>query len=202
MKISVQPRNLLDSKFKMRNQGLIPGIIYSKTKNNPIVISLKTLMAIKKSHEPIIQTEQGEMLVLKELQTDPISQKPIHVSFQEINHQQKFTISIPLSFNTKDVIFSNQGMILKHFKEKISVKTTAQSMLDHIEVDVSGLAVHDILRIKDLKLPEGIECLEDDNLQVIMLDYINRVDEPELETVTSIVPPNEVPLVKETLPKE
>lgn len=194
MKISVSPRDLSASKFKMRKQDLIPGIIYSKNKNEPVVISQKELSKALSAHEPIMETTQGDMVVIKEIQKDPISQKAIHVSFQEITKGQKFTTKIPLIFETNGVNFSSQGKILKTLTSSLEVKTTSEAMVDHISVDVSTLKVHEVLRLKDIAPIKGIEFLDDSETQLAVLDYIRQEEEEEKPVVATS--PAEVPLVK------
>ena len=102
MKISVAPRNASDSKFKMRQRGLIPGVIFSKTQNDLITMSEREYTKMRQSHDPLMETESGDLVVLKEIQRDPISQKPIHLTFQAINQTQKFTVEIPIYLDSQN----------------------------------------------------------------------------------------------------
>lgn len=197
MKISVSPRALNDSKFKMRKMGFIPGIIFSKTQNDPIMMSEREYTKMRRSHEPLLETEDGTLVVLKEIQKDPVSQKPIHITFQAINQNQTFTVEVPIFLDVKGTNFGSQGKSLKILKQNVKVKTTAKAMVDHLTVDVSNLPVHEVLHLKDITLPEGMELLEDEDLQLCVVNYI-RVETEEEES--KALSPAEVPLVQKDKP--
>lgn len=202
MKISVSARSASDSKFKMRKMGLIPGIIFSQTQNDMIMMSEKEFKKMRQSHDPLMETEEGTLIVLKEVQRDPVSQKPIHVTFQAINKNQTFTVEVPIYLDSGSTSFSSQGKILKTLKTSVKVKTNAKAMVDHLTVDVSQLEANHVLQLKDISLPEGMEILEDENLQVCVVNYLKVEEEPEVAK-PSALSPSAVPLVtKEKTAKE
>lgn len=194
--ITVSERNLNDSKHKMRKQGLIPGIVYSKQKNVPITITQRELEKARSAHEPVMTTSMGDMVVLQEMQRDPVSGKVLHVSFQHIIKGQKFHATVPVHFVHPDVNFSNKGQILKTLSSTVEVKGTAETMVDHISIDVSNLEVHDVVRVKDLPKISGLDYLDDEDMQLAVLDYIHVEAEPD----TTQAPVAEVE--KETKDKE
>lgn len=199
MKISVSTRSASDSKFKMRKMGLIPGIIFSKTQNDLISMSEKEYKKMRMSHDPLMETEEGTLVILKEVQKDPISNKPIHLTFQAINKDQSFTAEVKIHLDSGAVNFSSQGMSLKMLKTSLKVKATAQSMVDHITVDVSKLPVNHVLHLKDITLPKGIESLEDENCQICVINYLKIEEEPEVVKPSAISPAS-VPLVTKDKP--
>lgn len=177
--IKVSERTLDESKFKMRKTGVIPGIVYSKSKNQPIKITQRELDKARFAHEPVMQTSMGDMVILRELQSDPVSGKALHVSFQAITKGQKFTAQVPVHLTHPDVNFSNQGMILKTLHTTVEVRATAETMVDHITMDVSEMKVHDLIRVKDLPKIEGVEYMDDEETQVAVLDYVQVVEEAD-----------------------
>jgi large subunit ribosomal protein L25 len=198
MKISVSPRSASDSKFKMRKMGLIPGIIFSKSQNDMIMMSEKEFKRMRQSHDPLMETEDGALIVLKEVQRDPVSQKPIHVTFQSINKNQTFTVEIPIYLDNGDTSFSSQGKILKTLKTSVKVKTNAQAVVDHLTVDVANLEANHVLCLKDITLPQGMELLEDGNLQVCVVNYLKIEEEPEVTKPS--LSPAAVPLITKDKP--
>lgn len=195
MKISISTRDLNSSKFQMRKQGLIPGIVYSKNKNIPIVITEKEFGKAMSKHEPIMETSMGDMVIVKEIQRDHFN-KIIHVSFFEIAKGSKFTAIVPVVLSHEGINYSSQGKFLRVLKDRVEIKTTSEDMVDHITVDVSEMKVHDVLRVKDLPKLKGIEVLEDEEMQLAILDYIQVNEEPEEPKKAAT--PAEVPLVGAT----
>lgn len=200
MKVSMSPRSQSDSKFKMRKMGLIPGIIFSKTQSDLIMMSEKEFLKMRQSHDPMMETEEGTLIVLKEIQRDPVSQKPIHVTFQAVNENQSFTVEIPIYLNSGETNFSSQGKILKTLKTSVKVKTTAKAMVDHLTVDVSAMTAHQVLHLKDISLPEGMQLLEDEEVQFCVINYLKIEEEPEVKPSISALTPAAVPLVTKEKP--
>jgi large subunit ribosomal protein L25 len=128
----------------------------------------------------------GDMVVMKEIQREPVSGKIIHVSFQHIVKGQKFTATIPIHLVHPDVNFGNSGLVLKTIHAKVEVEGTAETMVDHVTVDVSKMVVHDLIRVKDLPAISGIEYLDDPETQVAVLDY-SQAEESETDTTEAPV---------------
>ncbi len=184
--ITVQARDLKASKYQMRKQGLIPGIVYSKHKNVPITISTIEYDKARRAHEPVMKTSMGDMVIMKEVQRDPLTGRPLHVSFQHITKDQTFTTTIPLELKST-VNYSNKGLMLKTLQATVEVEATADTVVDHITVDVSSMEVHDVLRVKDLPQLKGIKYLDDEETQVAVLDYV-AVDTEEAPDTKEATP--------------
>lgn len=184
--ITVSERDLNASKYQLRKQGLIPGVVYSKQKSVPITISQREFDKARSTHEPVMTTSMGDMVVMKEIQREPVSGKIIHVSFQHIVKGQKFTATIPIHLVHPEVNFGNSGLVLKTIHAKVEVEGTAETMVDHVTVDVSNMKVHDLIRIKDLPVIKGLEYLDDPETQVAVLDY-SQTEESEPDTTEAPV---------------
>jgi large subunit ribosomal protein L25 len=60
----------------------------------------------------------------------------------------------------------SQG-ILEMVLREVRVSTLPGNIPAFLEADVSNLAIHDVLTVKDLKVPEGVRVLNDPNQAVV-----------------------------------
>jgi large subunit ribosomal protein L25 len=111
------------------------------------------------------------MVLLREVQHHPVSGLPVHADFYEVALDQTIEVQVPLHFEGKAAGVTLGG-ILQPILREMTVLCLPTAIPDYIAVDVSNLAIHDALHVKDLKLPEGVTAVIDEG-----------------ETVVSVVPP-------------
>lgn len=111
------------------------------------------------------------MVLLREVQHHPVTGAPVHADFYEVALDAAIVVRVPLHFEGKAAGVALGG-ILQPIVREMEVRCLPTAIPDYIAVDVSPLAVHDALHVKDLKLPEGVEAMLDDG-----------------ETVVSVLPP-------------
>jgi len=60
----------------------------------------------------------------------------------------------------------SQG-ILEMVLREVRVSCLPGNIPEYLEADVTGLNIHDVLTVKDLKVPEGVRVLNDPNQAVV-----------------------------------
>jgi large subunit ribosomal protein L25 len=92
---------------------------------------------------------------MREVQVNPLNDKPIHFDFQEVEPGDKVRIHVPLHFVGLTREQEKEG----HFSVRtryLEVKTTLELLPKHIEVNVGHLKVEHSVRLHDLSLPHGV----------------------------------------------
>lgn len=165
---------------KMRREKDIPGIFYGPD-SEPIMLSFKDgdLRKILKSaaSENIImglelQSDKGvetKMVILKELQSDPLKDSYIHADFYEVSMDKELTLEIPIVFVNTPVGVTNGG-ILQHVRRELTIKCLPDKLLEKIEVDVSGLGIGESIHVKDVVFPEGITSPHEAHLTLAVVN--------------------------------
>ncbi len=153
---------------KVRSENLIPGIIYGKGFEN-IAISLKEI-EFKKLYKHAGTSNLVEVAVdgkkyktlIHDTQIEPIRNSVIHVDFYKVNMKEKITAEIPLVFiNEAPAVVNLEGSLITPV-DKIEVECLPGDLVSEIEVDLSGLDDFEKdLRVSDIKVPAGIEILDD-----------------------------------------
>ncbi len=165
---------------KMRRDKNIPGIFYGPD-SEPIMLSFKDgdLRKILKSaaSENIImgldlQSDKGvenKMVILKELQSDPLKDLYIHADFYEVSMDKELILDIPIVFVNTPVGVTNGG-ILQHVRRELTIKCLPDKLIEKIEIDVSGLGIGESIHIKDVVFPEGITSPQEAHLTLAVVN--------------------------------
>jgi len=178
------------SLHKVRESGLIPGIVYGEKEKN-IAISVK-----EKDFYHIIHTELGEnaliklktndsskTVLIKEIQHDMITDKPIHIDFYIVSLKKKIEVDVPVHIIGEARGIKESGGILEHLLREIHVRCLPTNIPRTIDVDVSNLNIGNNITVKDLpKIPE-VEILSDLNSIVV-----NVVAPTKVEEIVAAVP--------------
>jgi len=153
---------------RLRKDGMTPAVFYGPT-TEPVLLAVNSsdLMKILKGKEEnifinLLIGNGGQMekfTLIKELQIDPLSRKFLHVDFCEIDMEHAITLDVPIHFKGQAIGVDNGGD-LHHIKREIKVSCLFTVLPEFVEVDVSGLEIGDSIKMRDIKLPDGVNVLD------------------------------------------
>ena len=150
---------------KYRRAGNVPAVLYGAGKDNQsllldhneILRNLKTegfQSAIIDIH-----TENGtEQAILRDVQMHPYKMQVLHVDFQRVSATEKIHIAVPLHFIGGEECpgVYNEGGIESHLINEVDVECLPADLPEYLEVDISGLHLHESVKLSDIKVPEGV----------------------------------------------
>lgn len=194
LRVSVRDNKGKEAAKKLRRNNQIPAIFYGPdTDPLMLVVDYPDLDGIIKqtAAENIIlglqiESEKGsdsKTVMLKELQVDPLKNTYLHADFYEVSMEREITVGIPIHLlNTPEGVV--EGGILQHVRREITITCLPDQMVEHLDVDVSGLAIGDSIHIRDIDLPEGLTTNQDENLTVAVVAAPTVI--PEAEEIEEI----------------
>jgi large subunit ribosomal protein L25 len=170
---------------RFRQKGLIPAIFYGRSAENILLTvsndELFKLHKNKKDHAFIKliiddggKSQMEKLSLIKELQYQPLTGKFYHVDFYEVDMKAKLTFEVSLEFVGKCIGVENGGE-LQHIKRVVKVSCLPVNLPDHIEVDVSSLDIGDSIKVKELKLADGVSVLDNADAAVVAVAAIKVV---------------------------
>ena len=173
---------------RLRDQGLVPAVFYGRSADN-ILLAVKSdeliqLHKDKKDHAFIkLSIDDGgnkveKLSLIKELQVQPLTGKLYHVDFYEVDVKRKITMDVSLRFLGK-AVGVDLGGELQHLKRDVKVSCLPLDLPDHIDVDVTDLDIGDSIRIRDLKVAEGITLLDrpDTSVAAVAMIRVSKTEE-------------------------
>jgi large subunit ribosomal protein L25 len=169
---------------RLRQKGFVPAVFYGRSAEN-ILLAVKNDALIKlhkdkKDHAFIkLIIDNGKkkiekLSLIKELQVQPLTGKFYHADFYEVDMKHKITFEVSLRFVGKAIGVENGGE-LQHIKREVKVSSLPSNLPDHIDVDVSTLDIGDSIKIKELKLPEGVTIMDQADAAVAAVAEIKVV---------------------------
>ena len=173
---------------RFRKEGLIPAVFYGRGEEaihlSVNAAELLKIIRAKKENVFIKLRIDGEknlekLSLIKELQIEPVSRRFYHADFYEVRMDHRLTLDVPLHFAGIPVGVVNGGE-LQHLKRDLKISCLPSVLPDFIEIDVSGLEIGDSIKVKDIRVPEGIAVLDPGDVGVAMVAIV-KVSVPQAE---------------------
>lgn len=167
--ISVDKRDLTGTgnARRMRKAGIVPAIVYSHG-SETIHVSVKDEF-VRKLHGHVGMVElscdcgEKKTVILKDIQTHPLSLKTLHIDFLEVKADEVITVVVPVECSGEPAGL-RQGGQLELVMHELEIRCLPAQVPQVIEIDVSDLALDQAFHIKDLVLAEGLEATADPDL--------------------------------------
>jgi large subunit ribosomal protein L25 len=189
--LEVSPREQTGSREarRLRRDALIPGVLYGNGRE-PHAICVperdlrKALTGDSGMHAILDVVLAGQKTahpsILKDYQQDPLRGKLVHVDLQEVRLDQAITAAVTVQLlDAEDAPGVREGGALSQVAREVNVEALPLEVPDHLDLDVSGMAMGDTLRVADLAAIDGVTFLDDPETVLATLTMPTRVEEPE-----------------------
>jgi large subunit ribosomal protein L25 len=184
---------------RLRREGKIPGIMYGGGEAPAGVAfdanALHRNMAEEAFLSSIITvTLDGKQLqaVVRDYQPHPAKRAILHLDLQRVVATEKLRMTVPLHFINQEQSPGVKlgGGSVSHLLTELEVSCLPKDLPEYIEVDVGPMQLNDMLHIRDLKLPAGVEvpgfaANTDSDLPVVHVHVLRVVEEPAPEAAAA-----------------
>ena len=179
---------------QLRNTGKIPAIIYGD-KKEPTYIAVDYPKIVKElSRTSFFSTvfslklNKKEIKVLpREIQVDPLNDKPMHIDFLRVNDESKINISVPIIFINDDKSPGlKSGGVLNAVRREIDLICKIKNIPEKLEADLTNLEIGAVIHMSDIKLQEDVIPQISDRdftIATIAAPTVMPVEEEEPKTV-------------------
>ena len=183
---------------RLRHEGKVPAIIYGAGRapralvfdHNRVVQQLEN----ESFYSSILNIKVGnksQAAILKDVQRHPAKPQVMHMDFQRIVEDEEIKMLVPIHFEGENVAPGVKvgGGKVSHLMTEVEIVCLPKHLPEYLEIDVSQLELDDMLKISDIKLPEGVSIPalaqgEDADRAVVSIHVIKEVvieEEEELE---------------------
>lgn len=153
---------------RLRLEGKVPAVAYGKTREpSKLSVDAKDLRVLLKAignNAPVVQlvedNSKPRTSIIQEVQRHAIKDTYIHVDFRQVADDEVVVLDIPVHPSGQATGVKNDGGTLETVAHKVSVRCLPKDIPDFIEVDVTELAVGDLIHIKELPALEGVGYLD------------------------------------------
>ncbi len=165
--------NLRQSKGKgasrrLRKEDLVPGIVYGLNADPvSIQVSHRELMRLLENdsvYTSIIKMNLDgkiETVVLRDLHRHVYKPRIMHFDFQRIDENKTIEMKVPLHFTGEELApgVKIDGGIISRLLSDVVVNCLPKDLPEFINVDLSKMALNQVIKLSDLILPEGVQLL-------------------------------------------
>ncbi len=161
-------RGSADSR-RLRKQGLVPGVLYGRG-NTPHAFYVeerelrRVLSGDSGLHAILDVVLDGQKTthpsVLKDYQQHVPSGRLAHIDLHEVRLDQPIQAQVAVTL-VGEPAGVKEGGVLSQVTREVNVEALPMEIPDHLELEVSGMAIGDSLRVADLPSVEGVTYLDD-----------------------------------------
>ena len=159
---------------RVRVAGKIPAVLYGPG-HNPVAIEvdpkqISRILFSETGHNTIFDVEiSGEAAakaMIVDWQREPIKDQLIHIDLKRIALDKHLTVSVRVKLLGIPVGVKASGGILDQVLREVEIECLPADIPTHIDVDVSNLEMHGVLRVSDLPHSDKIEYLNAEDATV------------------------------------
>lgn len=175
---------------RLRSTGFIPGVVYSEGKE-ALAVSLieREYMRVVEGKSSTqlfeftsnVEALKGVLVLVKEVQREPIKDKIVHVDFLSLKAGHRITLTVHIEFVGESLAVKQGAAILNISTHEIEIECLPREIPQNVVVDISKLSVGDSVHASDITLPEGVVLKSDPKLNIV------SAIEPKEEEVKPVV---------------
>jgi large subunit ribosomal protein L25 len=147
----------------VRRQGRVPAIVYGDNQE-PALISLEPRELGRAVARPaffatLVDISVGgttHRTLPRDVQYDPVSDKPIHADFMRVGAGATVTVTVPVAFINHDRSPGlRRGGIVNVVRHGVELVCSVDNIPDRLVVDLDGLDIGDSVHIAAVAMPAG-----------------------------------------------
>jgi len=178
-------------------EGKLPAIVYGhNTEATPVTLDRiefqKVFVKSGRTHlvDLVLDGSRTEKVLIREIQTHPRRQGPIHVDFYQVNLQEKIEVEVPVHVVGESApVKQGDGDVLQPM-HSIRVECLPTEIPEDFEVDITSLdEIGAELRVSAIKVRAGVTVLDDpEELVVKIVPKREMKVEEEIPAAEAAVP--------------
>ena len=176
---------------RVRVAGQIPAVLYGAG-HEAVAIEvdprqISRILYSESGHNTIFDvdlTGKGTAkAMIVDWQLDPIKDSLIHIDLKRIALDKTLEVSVPIRLVGTAVGVKAEGGILDQVLREVEIECLPGDIPSHIDVDVTHLKLHDVLRVKDLPHTDKYTFQADEETTVAHVISIKEEAAPTVDAV-------------------
>jgi large subunit ribosomal protein L25 len=175
-----------------RRQGLVPGVLYGGAKA-PVNIAVKVnefrkALYTGKLLGHLVTLQHGDekqSVIAKAVQFHPVTDVPLHFDLYRVGEHQLIKIEVPVHFkNHETSVGLKKGGTLEVIRHTVELACPADKIPEELVIDLASHDIGDVIRISEVKLPEGVRPAQDRDFVIANLKASAASQSNEGDTTT------------------
>src|SRR6202046_5122050 len=189
---------------RVRVGGKVPAVLYGAGKD-ALAVSLDPRQVSRILHSQTgyntifdLALDGGERTkaMIVDWQYEPIKGSLLHIDLKRIAMDKAMVVEVPIQLEGIPVGVKNEGGLLEQVLREVEIECLPADIPAHITLDVSGLKIHDVVRVSDLPHEGKFKFITDEDATVAHVTVIREEVAPEPDAVAAAATPAEPEVVK------
>ena len=116
------------------------------------------------------EKSKKQMAMVRELQTDPISRRIVHVDLQRVTANEAIVARLPVVTTGVADGVRNMGAVMDVIVHEIEIEGPANKIPENVEIDVTALGVHDHVTAGSIPLPAGFKLITPADTMIVTIE--------------------------------
>jgi large subunit ribosomal protein L25 len=121
-----------------------------------------------------IEGVEATEVMFADRQIDPVRMRLVHADFKRLVKGEKIEATVPLRLVGEPIGVREESGVLEQIIREVEIRCQPRDIPEHIDVDVTNLAVHDVLHVSDIPVAEGIEILEEPDTVIATVGVVKE----------------------------
>jgi len=173
---------------RVRRAGKIPAVLYGAG-HEPVAVEvdpkqISRILYSETGHNTIFDVEVGSArakAMIVEWQVEPIKDHIIHIDMKRIALDKPLQLHVRVKLIGVPVGVKTEGGILDQVLREVEIECLPADIPSHLDVDVSNLGMHQVLRVSELPHSDKIKYLTAEDATVAHVVAIREEVAPTAE---------------------
>jgi len=161
---------------RFRRSGMVPAVLYGEgAESVSLALDKKDIIRILKSETGEntlfrIALAGGEKdAMIKEVQIDPTTDEILHADLIRIAMDKAIRVMVPLEVTGEAYGVKTEGGFVDFMTREVEVECLPAAIPERLVVDITGLHLHQSLKIGEVPLPEGVKLISEPGAVAVLI---------------------------------
>lgn len=184
---------------RIRRSGMIPAVLYGEGAESV------SLILDKKDIIKVLKSETGENTLfkiglgggekdamIKAVQIDPTTDEILHADLIRIAMDKAIRVMVPIEVTGEAYGVKTEGGFVDFMTREVEVECLPAAIPERLTVDITGLHLHQSLKVGEIALPEGVKLISEPGAVAVLIQvpHEEKVEaKPEEEAAVEAAAP-------------
>jgi large subunit ribosomal protein L25 len=173
---------------RLRASGRVPATVYGLGRD-PQTVSvawreLRAALVTEAGLNVLVDLEvdgHTDLVMVKDLQRHPVRRDVLHVDFLRVDRDELITVEVPIHLHGEaEAVIREEGLV-DPVLNSLTISAKPGDIPNEIVIDVSGMAMGDIIHVRDVQLPAGVTTTHDPDEALVVTSTGAAAELEEIE---------------------
>jgi large subunit ribosomal protein L25 len=140
-------------------------------------------------------------VLVKDYQLDPVTRHLLHADFYTVAMDKVLRVTVPLTIKGEAPGVKQQAGVLEFIRREVEIECLPADIPEHIELDVTGLMLHQGIRVREIAVSPKLKFLSDADMMLVHVVMPKAEEAPAATDATAAAAGPTAPAEPEVIKK-